>query len=86
MKGSSYYRLPKVLQWFTGSIGLHHIHHLDARIPNYFLQACHDEYPELAVVEFSLWESWECLNAKLWDPKRRVMVGFEAVQQITLKN
>ena len=79
LSGSSYYRLPKLLQWFTGSIGLHHIHHLDARIPNYHLQACHDEHPELAVVEFSLFESLGCLKAKLWDPNRRVMVGFEAI-------
>ena len=41
LEGSSYYKLPKVLQWFTGSIGLHHIHHVQPRIPSYNLQSCH---------------------------------------------
>ena len=42
LKGSSYLRLPRVLQFLTGNIGLHHVHHLNARIPNYNLQAAHD--------------------------------------------
>ena len=79
MAGSSYYRLPKVLQWFTGSIGLHHIHHLDSRIPNYRLQQCHDAHPELQqVTEFSLLESISCIRAKLWDEEQHKMVGFAA--------
>ncbi|WP_457825552.1 fatty acid desaturase, partial [Staphylococcus aureus] len=45
LKGSSYLKLPKVLQWFTGNIGLHHVHHLHPRIPNYNLQAAHDDNP-----------------------------------------
>ncbi len=78
LAGSSYYRLPKILQWFTGNIGLHHIHHLDARIPNYLLQSCHDANPELQQVhEFSLWESISCVHAKLWDPEQQKMVGFD---------
>jgi omega-6 fatty acid desaturase (delta-12 desaturase) len=82
MAGSSYYRLPKILQWFTGSIGLHHIHHLDARIPNYRLQQCHDANPALQRVhEFSLRDSGACLHAKLWDEEQGKMVGFEAVRQ-----
>jgi omega-6 fatty acid desaturase (delta-12 desaturase) len=81
MAGSSYYRLPKLLQWFTGSIGLHHIHHLDARIPNYRLQSCHDANPELQQVhEFRLWESIGCTHAKLWDESQQKMVGFDAVR------
>ena len=47
LRGSSYYALPRVLQWFTGNIGLHHIHHLNSRIPNYLLQRCLDENPPL---------------------------------------
>jgi omega-6 fatty acid desaturase (delta-12 desaturase) len=50
LQGSSYYKLPKVLQWFTGNIGLHHIHHLSSRIPNYALQQCHDDNPEFQQV------------------------------------
>jgi len=44
LQGSSFYKLPRVLQWFSGNIGFHHIHHLSPRIPNYNLQACHDGY------------------------------------------
>ena len=47
LRGSSYLKLPKVLQFFTGNIGLHHVHHLNARIPNYNLQAAHDDNPML---------------------------------------
>ena len=47
LAGSSYYKLPRVLQWFTGNIGFHHIHHLSPRIPNYRLEACHNENPIL---------------------------------------
>ena len=82
MAGSSYYRLPKILQWFSGSIGLHHIHHLDSRIPNYRLQSCHDANPKLQQVnEFSLLDSISCVHARLWDEKKRKMVGFAAARR-----
>ena len=42
LQGSSFFKLPKILQWFTGNIGYHHIHHLSPRIPNYYLKKCHD--------------------------------------------
>ena len=51
LEGSSFYKLPKVLQWFTGNIGFHHIHHLRARIPNYHLQRAYDEVPEVQAVK-----------------------------------
>jgi omega-6 fatty acid desaturase (delta-12 desaturase) len=47
LEGSSYYKLPKVLQWIVGNIGLHHIHHVKANIPNYNLQRCYDEVTAL---------------------------------------
>jgi len=47
LEGSSFYKLPIILQWFTGNIGFHHIHHLNSRIPNYFLAKCHRENPIL---------------------------------------
>ena len=82
LAGSSHLRLPKWLQWFTGNIGLHHIHHLDSRIPNYQLQACHDANPALQdVVELTLWSSFGCANMKLWDEEQQKMVGFDAVRQ-----
>ena len=77
MQGSSYLKLPKVLQWFTGNIGLHHIHHLSARIPNYELQRCHDENPELqAVNTITLFTSLKCISLRLWDEETQKLVGF----------
>ena len=80
VQGSSYYKLPKVLQWITGNIGLHHVHHLRPRIPNYNLQQCLDETPSLAAVKsLTLFESFKCLRLKLWDEKKQKLVGFESI-------
>lgn len=77
LAGSSYYRLPSVLQWFTANIGLHHLHHLDSRIPNYRLPQCLAEHPELqAERSLSFWESLSCVSLKLWDEEQGRMVGF----------
>jgi omega-6 fatty acid desaturase (delta-12 desaturase) len=75
--GSSYYQLPALLQWFTANIGLHHIHHLDSRIPNYNLQKCFDENPALQRVHrLTILQSLSCTSLKLWDEERAEMVGF----------
>jgi omega-6 fatty acid desaturase (delta-12 desaturase) len=75
--GSSYYALPKVLQWFTGNIGLHHIHHLCSAVPNYRLQKCLDGSPELQQMNrITLVESFRCLLWALWDEDRKKMIGF----------
>ena len=77
LNGSSYFRLPKVLQWFSGNIGLHHIHHLRPRIPNYRLQQCFEAVPELQAVEpLTLLKSFKCLQMHLWDEKNRQLVSF----------
>jgi omega-6 fatty acid desaturase (delta-12 desaturase) len=77
LKGSSYLRLPRVLQFFTGNIGLHHVHHLSTRIPNYNLQQAHDAYPVFRQVpRLSLWDGMKCLKLKLWDEERRRLVTF----------
>ncbi len=77
IKGSSYYALPKILQWFTGNIGLHHIHHYNSRIPNYRLQACYDENPEFQkVTRLTLWSSLKCIRLALWDEDSKKLVGF----------
>jgi omega-6 fatty acid desaturase (delta-12 desaturase) len=82
LQGSSYYRLPKLLQWATGNIGLHHIHHLLPRIPNYRLQQALDEHPELArVPTLSLRESLRCVRLTLWDERARKLVSFAALRQ-----
>lgn len=82
MHGSSYYKLPKVLQWFTGNIGFHHIHHLSPRIPNYNLERCHEENPIMQrVVQLTLWTSFKTTSLALWDEKKQRLVTFrEALQ------
>jgi omega-6 fatty acid desaturase (delta-12 desaturase) len=77
LDGSSYYRLPRILRWFSGNIGYHHIHHLNSRIPNYNLPACYDE--EAAFREaftLGLRESLKCASLKLWDEDQQRMVTF----------
>jgi len=75
--GSTYLRLPKVLQWFTGDIGLHHIHHLSPRIPNYTLQTCHNENSEFhAAPTIGFWEGIKTLSLKLWDEDRQRLIRF----------
>ncbi len=81
LQGSSYYKLPKILQWFSGNIGLHHIHHLRARIPNYNLQACYDAVPAMQDVEpLTLWASFRCLYLHLWDESTKQMVSFRSLK------
>ena len=77
LEGSSYYKLPKVLQWFTGSIGFHHIHHLSPRIPNYLLEKCHLENPIFQVKPIKLLSSFKSLTFRLWDEKKRQLVNFK---------
>ncbi|TAL37408.1 MAG: fatty acid desaturase [Alphaproteobacteria bacterium] len=75
--GSSYYVLPRVLHWFTGNIGLHHIHHLCSLIPNYRLQQCLKDSPELqGMNRLTLWESLKCTRWSLWDEDLSKMVAF----------
>jgi omega-6 fatty acid desaturase (delta-12 desaturase) len=77
--GSSYYKLPKVLRWFTGNIGLHHIHHLRSRIPNYNLQrACDDTKAFMDIEPLTLRKSITCLQLKLWDEKGQKLVRFKS--------
>jgi omega-6 fatty acid desaturase (delta-12 desaturase) len=81
-EGSSYYRLPRVLQWFTGNIGFHHIHHLESRIPNYNLPRCFAVVPELRqAVTLGIWDSVQCSRLKLWDEQLQRMVTFREVQR-----
>lgn len=88
LKGSSFYRLPGILQWFTGNIGFHHVHHLNARIPNYFLQSCHEEEAVFNKVKpITIWESFKTVKFRLWDEKGSRMVGFRSYMKlITVKS
>jgi acyl-lipid omega-6 desaturase (Delta-12 desaturase) len=77
MEGSSFYKLPRVLQWFTGNIGFHHIHHLNSKIPNYLLEKCHVENPPLQAVQpLTLVKSLRALRLRLWDEEHRTLVGY----------
>ncbi len=80
LEGSSFYKLPKVLQWFTGNIGFHHIHHLSPKIPNYLLEKCHRENKLFQVRPLGLIHSLESLKFRLWDEKNRRLVGFKALK------
>jgi omega-6 fatty acid desaturase (delta-12 desaturase) len=77
-RGSSYFDLPPVLRWFSGNIGLHHIHHMCSRIPNYRLQACLEVVPELRHMarRITLRESLKCWRLALWDEDRHRLVSF----------
>lgn len=82
LQGSSFYRLPKVLQWFTGSIGFHHIHHLSPRVPNYLLEKAHQENEMFQAIEpVTLWTSLRSLRFRIWDEHRKKLVGFRYVRQ-----
>ena len=81
LDGSSFYKLPGLLQWFTGNIGFHHIHHLSPKIPNYKLPACHNENPVLQVKPMTLLFSLKSLSLRLWDEKTRRMVGWNILKQ-----
>jgi len=76
MEGSSFYQLPRLLQFFTGNIGFHHIHHLSHLIPNYRLEDCLNEHPELAVKPISLKDTLALLRIRLWDESKNIYVGI----------
>jgi omega-6 fatty acid desaturase (delta-12 desaturase) len=77
LRGSSFLKLPKPLQFVTGNIGYHHIHHLSVRIPNYNLQRAHDENPVFhSVPTLSLWDGLRAVRLKLWDEQRGRLVTF----------
>jgi len=82
MHGSSYYRLPRVLEWVTGNIGRHHIHHLDPRIPNYHLRRAHESSEEFSKVPtLTIRSSLRSVSLKLWDEEENRMVGFDVADR-----
>jgi acyl-lipid omega-6 desaturase (Delta-12 desaturase) len=77
LRGSSYYKLPGILQWFSGNIGFHHIHHLCPAIPNYNLEKCHNQHPLFQrVTTVTLLSSLRALTFRLWDESQRRLVGW----------
>jgi len=81
IEGGSFYRLPAVLNWFTGNIGFHHVHHLNSRIPNYYLPKCHRRVPYFEKTPtFGLWSGFKSLRFRLWDEENQSLVGFRALK------
>ena len=85
--GSSYYKLPKVLQWVTGNIGYHHVHHLSPRIPNYNLEKVHESTPPLQkATTITVGSSLQSIHFRLYDEKRKTFVSFKDVKHILKEN
>ena len=80
VEGSSFYKLPRVLQWITGSIGYHHIHHLSPKIPNYYLEKCYRENAMFQDVRLiTLRSSLKSLSFRLWDEELQKLVGYSGI-------
>jgi omega-6 fatty acid desaturase (delta-12 desaturase) len=83
LQGSSFYKLPRVLQWFSGNIGFHHIHHLSPRIPNYNLEKCHQADPLFQTVKaVTLFSSFKSLTFRLWDEQRRKLISYRDLRTL----
>lgn len=82
LQGASFYQLPKMLQWLSGNIGYHHVHHARPGIPNYYLQKCYDEIPELQKVRpLTMRGSARCVRLNLWDEANGRLVSFGALKE-----
>lgn len=80
LKGSSLFKLPAILNWFTGNIGYHHIHHLSPLIPNYNLKKCHRENPIFQEIKpITFLSAFESLMLRLWDEKRQMLIRFSEI-------
>lgn len=83
LQGSSFYKLPKILQWFSGNIGFHHIHHLSPSIPNYLLEKAHQSEPLFQTVKpVTLLSSCKSFTFRLWDEQRRKLVGYSHLRAL----
>jgi acyl-lipid omega-6 desaturase (Delta-12 desaturase) len=83
LQGASYYKLPRLLKWFTGSIGFHHLHHLAPRIPNYNLEKCHAENPVFqSVPTLTLFSSLRSLRLRVYDEQNRRLISFGEVRKL----
>lgn len=86
LQGSSFYQLPKVLQWFSGNIGFHHVHHLSPRIPNYHLEQCHRSEPLFQTIKpVTLLGSLKSLTFRLWDEQRNRLVGYGYLKTLRME-
>ncbi|QGQ44265.1 fatty acid desaturase [Metabacillus sediminilitoris] len=87
VEGSSYYKLPKIMQFLTGNIGYHHVHHLSPRVPNYKLEEAHNNTEPLQnVPTITLASSLQSLRFRLWDEKKKNFVSFKDVKSLARKS
>lgn len=86
INGSSFYKLPRLLQWFTGNIGFHHIHHLSPKIPNYKLPECYRDNPIFHVRPVTIPISLKSLGYRLWDEQQQRLVGFRELKKYASRN
>jgi omega-6 fatty acid desaturase (delta-12 desaturase) len=86
MQGSSFYKLPALLQWFTGNIGFHHIHHLGSKVPNYNLPKAYKENPIFHIKPLTLTSSLKCLKWRVYDEANHRLAGWEALKQYRQKS
>jgi omega-6 fatty acid desaturase (delta-12 desaturase) len=81
LRGSSYLKLPQPLQFFTGNVGLHHVHHLSAKVPNYSLQRAHDENPIFRDVPvLTAWDGVGAIRLKVIDPEAGRLLTWREVR------
>jgi omega-6 fatty acid desaturase (delta-12 desaturase) len=81
--GSSHYDLPWVLRWFTANIGVHHVHHVNSRIPYYRLPEVLRDHPELkGVGRITFWDSLHCMRLALWDEASQRLISFGELARV----
>lgn len=86
VEGSSYYKLPKLLQWITGNIGFHHVHHLSPKVPNYNLEKVHNAtLPLQQATTITIGTSLKSLGFHLWDEERKTFIGFKDLPELLSK-
>lgn len=82
LEGSSYLKFPKLLQWFSGNIGFHHIHHLSPKIPNYNLEKCHKSSPLFdSIKPVTFLSSIRTINLRLWDEESKELISFRHLRK-----
>ncbi|WP_274648570.1 fatty acid desaturase [Paenibacillus humicola] len=87
LAGSSFYKLPRILHWFTGNVGYHHIHHLSPRVPNYYLERAHEENTMLqSAYPITLRSSFRSIRYRIWDENRKKLMGFGYIKRFKMKN
>jgi acyl-lipid omega-6 desaturase (Delta-12 desaturase) len=87
VEGSSFYKLPKLMQFLTGNIGYHHVHHLSPRVPNYKLEMAHNNTQPLEnVPTITLATSLRSLRFRLWDEESKNFIGFKDIKYLTKKS